>query len=161
MNQYLMCALLACLATGASAQQARPQRYVDAEGVEIIQNRDPSRAPAIAPARAGEIAPARAGAVRSGGATTGAVGPADPKLQVSAAEQSARDRDRVAILREELAHETRKFEAASKELVQTQQSARSQPQTGDALRQLKEVLHMHQKNIESLTAELRRTGTPR
>ena len=150
MNKHLVCALLACVAGGAGAQQARPQRYIDAEGVEIIQNRDATRPPSVAPPRAGAVK------------TTGVTGEAaDRKLQVSAAEQSARDLDRAAILREELAHEMRKFEAATKALVQTRQAAGSQPQAGATLKQLKEVVHMHQQNIQSLTAELRRTGGSR
>lgn len=149
MNMQFLCAALACLACSAgaaSAQQAPAQRYIDAQGVEIIQNRDAAR-----PAQAAQP---RAGAVRTAPAAAAAA--ADPKLQVSAAEQSARDLDRAAILREELAQEMRKFEAASKALVQGEQAARAQPQAGSALPRLKEILHTHQQNIEAISAELRR-----
>ena len=151
MNKQLLCAALACLACSAgaaSAQQAPAQRYIDAQGVEIIQNRDAAR-----PVSATAAAQPRAGAVRTPAAATAA---ADPKLQVSATEQSARDLDRAAILREELAQEMRKFEAASKALVQGEQAARAQPEAGSALPRLKEILHTHQQNIEAISAELRR-----
>lgn len=150
MTKIPTCALLACLAGSALAQQAPAQRYIDAQGVEIIQNRDAAR-PAT-------VAAPRVAAPRDAGPASAA---SDPKLQVSTAEQAARDRDRAAILREELGHETSKFEAASKAFVKAEQAARGQPQAGAVLKQLKEVLHMHQQNMESLTAELQRTGGTR
>lgn len=150
MNKTIVTFILLCSAGGAGAQQAPAQRYMDAQGVEIIQNRSAPRPAAAEPARGGvRTAPAPALAV------------ADPRLQVSAAEQSARDLDREAILREELGVETRKFEAATKALVRAEQAARGQPEVGAVLKQLKEALHSHQQNIESITAELQRTRAAR
>ncbi len=151
MTRILTCALLACLADVALAQQAPAQRYIDAQGVEIIQNRDAARPSAVA---SGRVAPVPKAAAATGAAS-------DPKLQVGAAEQAARDLDRAAILREELAHETRKFEAASRALVQSEKAARTQQQDPATLKQLNELLHTHQQNIQSITAELQRAGVQR
>ncbi|WP_313177498.1 hypothetical protein [Massilia sp.] len=148
---FALAIAFACGAGSALAQQAPAQRYMDAQGVEFIQNRNAPRQEGIDAPRAAAKKPA---AVAEAAA-------ADPRLQVSAAEQSARDRDREAILREELGHETAKFEAASKAFVKAEQAARGQPQVGAALKQLKDVLHTHQQNMESLTAELQRTRSTR
>lgn len=131
-------------AGGAWAQAAPAQRYMDDQGVEIIQNRAAPPRPAVAVVAAREPAPGPA-------QTT-----ADPRLRIGQAEQAARDRDREAVLREELGQETRKFEAATKALAQAEHAARSQPQAAAILKQLKEVLHAHQQNILSLHAELQR-----
>lgn len=151
MRKTVFTIILACSAGGTLAQQAPAQRYMDAQGVEIIQNRN-------APRQGGMDMP-RTAASKLATVPDGAV--ADPRLQVSVAEQSARDRDREAILREELGHETAKFEAASKAFVKAEQAARGQPQVETVLKQLKQVLHTHQQNMESLTAELQRTRTAR
>ncbi|MEW6021103.1 MAG: hypothetical protein AB1807_03070 [Pseudomonadota bacterium] len=151
MRKTVFTIVFACSAGGTLAQQAPAQRYMDAQGVEIIQNRN-------APRQGGMDMP-RTTASKAATVPDGAA--ADPRLQVSAAEQSARDRDREAILREELGHETAKFEAASKAFVKAEQAARGQPQVEGVLKQLKEVLHTHQQNMESLTAELQRTRTAR
>lgn len=155
MNKTIVTIVLLCGAGagGAGAQQAPAQRYMDAQGVEIIQNRGAPR-PAMPE-------PARGGSVRTAPAAPAALAVADPRLQVSAAEQSERDLDREAILREELGAETRKFEAATKALVRAEQAARGQPEVGAVLKQLEAVLHSHQQNIESITAELQRTRAAR
>lgn len=152
MNKTILTIVLLCGAGGAGAQQAPAQRYMDAQGVEIIQNRGAPRPAASEPARGGSVRTTPAAP---------ALAVADPKLQVSAAEQSARDLDREAILREELGEETRRFEAATKALVRAEQAARGQPEVGAVLKQLKAVLHSHQQNIESITAELQRTRAAR
>ncbi|MFC0253908.1 hypothetical protein [Massilia consociata] len=152
MNKYVIMTALMSLAAAACAQDVPAQRYVDAQGVEIIQNRAAPR-----PAPAASRTPARPVA----GAGTPAASPgapvSDARFQISAAEQGARDREREAILRQELETEMKKFEAATKTLAQAEQAARSQPHVGAVLKQLKEVLHAHQQNIESLGAELQRT----
>ncbi|WP_332878234.1 hypothetical protein [Massilia sp. S19_KUP03_FR1] len=131
-------ALLLC-AAGQAAAQISALRYIDKQGIEVIVNRDAPR-PAELPGAQPAAVPA-AKAVR------------DPKLQIAAAEQDRRDRDRVGILQQELDSEARKYAA----LMQ-----RSQPGPGaeklsaaDAQR-LTEELYDRQKNIQSLNAELRR-----
>jgi len=151
MNKTILIMALAWGSGSALAQQAPPQRYMDDQGVEIIQNRGAPRQGGLDAPRGPSPKPA---ALASSAA-------ADPRLQVSTAEQLARDRDREAILREELGHETAKFEAASKAFVKAEQAARGQPQVGAVLQQLKEALHTHQQNMESLTAELQRTRSAR
>lgn len=170
MNKYTMYAVFAVLTGTAHAQQAPAQRYIDAQGVEIIQNRDAPRPPATGgqpratgtrTAGTGGLVSPAAGIAAAAAAMSGSGAEVDPRLQISPAEQSARDRDRETILREELAQEMRKFEAATKAMVQTEQAARKQPEAGAVLKQLKETLHAHQQNIQSITAELQRTRVSR
>lgn len=146
MIKLILAILLPCVAVAALAQPAPAQRYVDAQGVEIIQNRD---APRQASADAPRVSTPRAG----GGSVQAAV---DPKLRISAAEQAERDLDRVAILREELGQETRKFEAATQALAKAEKAARGQPQADTILKQLKDMLHVHQQNIQAISLEMQR-----
>lgn len=162
MNKYAMIIALLGAAGSACAQDAPTQRYIDAQGVEIIQNRGalrPGSGKSFAPAQEPAQDPTRILSTRRGAAPPASA--VDPKLLIGAREQGARDEEREAILRQELAQETRKFDAATRALTQAEQAARSQPQVGAVLTQLKEILHAHQQNIESLGAELRRTRAAR
>lgn len=127
-------------ASDHAAAQISALRYIDKQGIEVIVNRDAGRPADAAPV---SVATPVVKAAR------------DPKLQIAAAEQDMRDRDRIGILQQELDSEARKYAA----LMQ-----RSQPGAGagaeklsaaDAQR-LKEELYDSQKNIQSLNAELRR-----
>lgn len=159
MNKYAMMIVLLSSSGNACAQDAPAQRYIDDQSVEIIQNRSLAHPGQGAPTPAwitarGGVLDAASGAAPGSARAVAAV---DPKLRIGAREQDARDQEREAILRQELQHETSKYEAATKTLAQAEQAARSQPQVGAVLKQLKEVLHAHQQNIESLAAELQRT----
>ena len=136
-------AALLLAASSHAAAQISALRYIDKQGIEVIVNRDAGR-PAELPGAPPAAMPAPAPAVKAA---------RDPKLQIAAAEQDRRDRDRVGILQQELDSEARKYAA----LMQ-----RSQPGPGaeklsaaDAQR-LTEELYDRQKNIQSLNAELRR-----
>jgi len=163
MNKYAMMIALLGAAGNACAQDAPAQRYIDDQGVEIIQNRSAARPGQAAPLAGRNTARGGVLDAVSGAApvSVGAGAAADPKLRIGAREQGARDQEREAILRQELQHETSRYEAATKTLAQAEQAARSQPQVGAVLKQLKEVLHAHQQNIESLAAELQRTRAAR
>jgi hypothetical protein len=76
-------------------------------------------------------------------------------LRISAAEQNMRDRDRVGILQEELAAEARKY-AAAMQRAQDAGNKAVKLSAGDSLR-LTQELYDHQKNIQALNSELRRT----
>jgi hypothetical protein len=134
-------------AAGAAAAPVSAARYIDAQGVEVIHNRDTE--PAVGQVQA--LAP------RSRKPPSGEL-LYDPKLQVSSAEQGQRDRDRVGILQQELEAEARKYEA----LVKRAQGAgaTNKPSAADAQR-MNEELYDHQKNIQALNAELRRARNPR
>lgn len=82
----------------------------------------------------------------------------DPKLQVSAAEQARRDRDRVAILQQELDVEARKYEAAFQ---RAQGGGPDNKPNADDAQRINEELYERQKNIQALTAELRRARSER
>ena len=142
----LAAGVLLTAAAGHATAQIAALRYIDKQGIEVIVNRDAGRPADAAPAPAATsvVMPAVAPALKTA---------RDPKLQIAAAEQNMRDRDRIGILQQELDSEARKYAA----LVQ-----RSQPGTGaeklsaaDAQR-LTEELYDRQKNIQSINAELRR-----
>ncbi len=138
--------LCVCLgAMGQAAAQIAANRYVDAQGVEVIVNRDAARTPDKA-----EIAGAPSKPADKGGLQPARL-MLDPKLRISAAEQDRRDRDRVGILRQELEMEAGKYAA----LVQKTQPGAGKLSAAETQR-LTEELYAHQKNIESLNAELRR-----
>lgn len=149
-------ALVPGLLPGAAAAAANAPvsaaRYVDAQGVEVIHNRN-AELPSGAAAAASAPAQGKIGSVRAQPASNA---PPDPRLQISADEQQRRDRDRVAILQAELDVESRRYEAAWQRL-----------QGGDnkngaaAVQRMNEELHDHQKNIEALHAELRRARVAR
>lgn len=138
------------LAGAATAGPIAPARYVDAQGVEIIHNR--SGAP---------VAGEGGGVVTVANATAPAVRPPSQppvaKMQVSANEQQSRDRDRVAILQQELATEVRALEGAFQ---RAKQAVPDKLNAADS-RRVTEEMYAHQQNILSLHNELRRAGQPR
>ena len=137
----------------AGNQAISAARYVDAQGVEVIHNRN-----AELPLSVSAPAPATQGSVTVAKAAPLAAGPVDPKLRVAPAEQALRDRDRVAILQQELETESRKYESAWMRL----QGAKGTEKPGAvATQRMNEELDDHQKNIQALHAELRRAGAAR
>lgn len=138
----------------AGNQAISAARYVDAQGVEVIHNRN-AELPMSAPAAQGSVTVAKAAAPTSAAV---AATPVDPKLRVAPAEQALRDRDRVAILQQELETESRKYESAWMRL----QGAKGTEKPGAvATQRMNEELDDHQKNIQALHAELRRAGAAR
>ncbi|MBD8625841.1 hypothetical protein IFT64_02705 [Oxalobacteraceae sp. CFBP 8753] len=135
--------------------QISATRYIDDQGVEVIVNRN-------AAARNSLLAqPAQPAQPADGGLTSPAAGaPAvraapEPMLRISAAEQDRRDRDRIGILQEELATEARKY-AAAMQRAQNAGNKTNKLSATDSQR-LTQELYDHQKNIQALNSELRRT----
>jgi len=145
---------LALLQLGVSAPahaQISATRYIDDQGVEVIVNRDaPLRNSILAQPKESPPAPARAS---SGDAAARTLH--DPRLRISATEQDRRDRDRVGILRDELDAEARKY-ATAMQRMQDGGGKNLKLSAADTQR-LTEELYDHQKNIQALNAELRRT----
>lgn len=112
-------------------------RYIDAQGVEIIQNRAKPAPPATAPV---SPAPKVSSAAR------------DPGWQIGATEQAERDRDRLDILKQELADQVRLYESVMKSLAGVAGKTTEAPDQARLYRNL----HEYQKNIQSLNAEIRR-----
>ncbi|PHV07910.1 hypothetical protein CSQ96_08455 [Janthinobacterium sp. BJB412] len=140
--------LLYCgAACGAAAGEAplSATRYIDAQGVEMIQNRARP-----APAAAVVQAPAALAAKPSAAARA-------PGWQISAAEQAGRDQDRLDILKQELAAEVRLYESVTKALAGV--AGKTTDASGQA--RLYRDLNEHQKNIQSLHAEIRRIPAAR
>lgn len=133
---------LALVQLAASAGPIAPARYIDAQGVEVIHDRGaPGGAAAPTVARTGMPVPA-----------------AGPKLTIAPAEQAARDRDRVAILEQELDAESHAYADVWTKLNPPAHAPR--PAAQDAAR-MSEQLISHQKNIQALHAELRRARSAR
>lgn len=140
----------AVLAASAGAAPIAPARYIDAQGVEVIHNRGAEPAPA-AVTGAGQITtPAEVAAPRKPVASVAN----DARMKVSADTQRDRDRDRVAILKEELATEVRALEATFQ---RAKQATPDKLSAADS-RRVTEEMYAHQQNILSLHGELRRAG---
>jgi hypothetical protein len=154
MTKFL-CLLLLLGGAGSASAQISATRYIDAQGVEVIQSRRASVPGTEAGAPPAPVPAAPAAQARK-------VKPDnlmyDPKLQVSAAEQARRDRDRVAILQQELDVEARKYEAAFQ---RAQGGGPDNKPNADDAQRINEELYERQKNIQALTAELRRARSER
>ena len=136
------------LAATAGAAPIAPARYVDAQGVEVIHNRGAE--PAVASGQVTTPAEPPAPAPRKPVAAAAI----DARMQVSADAQRARDRDRVAILQQELATEVRALEASFQ---RAKQAAPDKLSAADS-RRVTEEMYAHQQNILSLNSELRRAS---
>lgn len=131
-------ALLALLASDAHGAEA--VRYRDGQGIEIIGGRA-SAIPAT-------VAPPVMPVTRSAPLRLQRMQQAEPaRLHVTAHEQQARDRDRLAILRQELDAEL----AAVQENI-----AHSRGLAHEPLQHSREQLRRHQQNIRDLHAEISR-----
>lgn len=133
--------------TAAAADSVSAQRYVDAQGVEVIQNRSPAGTAGAVKQLSGATERAASGKLAAP-----ASGVRDAHFQVSAGEQAARDLDRVAILEQELNNEMRAIAEMSR---LSAALAGASPGTQDPVR-VKERMNDHEKNIAALQAELRR-----
>jgi hypothetical protein len=145
----LYCGAACGAAAGEGALSAT--RYIDAQGVEMIQNRArPAPAAAVAQAPAPASVAARPAAAQPAAARA-------PGWQISAAEQAGRDQDRLDILKQELAAEVRLYESVTKALAGVAGKTTDAPGQARLYRDLNE----HQKNIQSLHAEIRRIPAAR
>ena len=119
--------LLGLASLAAAGHGGEAVRYRDAQGIEIIGGRA-----TLAPAPlAQQAAPAR--------------------WQIAPPEQQARDRERLAILRQELANEMAAIDT----------SAHSPPaRDAESPNRAREQLRRHQQNIHDLNAEIRRITDP-
>ena len=148
------------LATPAlQAQSIDAPRYVNAQGVEVIQGR---RAPSV-PVEATVGEDGRQGAAP--GLTSKAVkmqvdaAQARPaSYQIGAGEQQQRDRDRRAILEDELRAEHVSLDSKIRVLQSAELRGKLDP---DALKRLQETTLDHEKNIRALHAELTRAKKSR
>lgn len=143
--------ILSC-ATGASAQSVEATRYVNPDGVEVIQARPQAQA-----GTRGSVVESDTGSVEprtvksSSTSRVPAAAAADPRLQVSGREQKARDKDRLAILNQELYKEIAEYETKSK-VLRTPSMRGSLPDAD--LARLREIASDHEKNIKALMAEI-------
>lgn len=127
--------LPALMSVAVAGHASEAVRYRDERGIEIIGGRTtamptPVQAPASAP-------PAQRAALT--------------RWQIAPHQQQARDRERLAILRQELATEV----AAMGAQVRHARSLDAEPQ-----RRAREQLRRHQLNIDALHAEIRRMTNP-
>lgn len=137
---------LALVQLAAAAGPIAPVRYIDAQGVEVIHDRGAPAVDAI-PTVFKTSMPAPV-----------PVPAASPKLTIAPAEQAARDRDRVAILEQELDRESRAYADVWAKLNPPARTPKPAPE--DAVH-MSEQLSAHQNNIQALHAELRRARAAR
>ena len=150
-------AALAALLAAPSlyAQSIDAPRYVNAQGVEVIQGRRaaPPALPRMEVQASADDAPAPASAAKSN-ARSADTGPAKKAaFQIAAGEQDARDRDRLAILNEEMRSENAALESKIRILQSPAMRAKLDP---EQLKRLQETTLEHEKNIRSLTSEINR-----
>jgi hypothetical protein len=144
MKRILCCCLLGQVLY-VQAQQSDATRYRNAQGIEVIQNRG-------AQVREEPRSPPAASAAAASQPKTVAQ---EAAFQISAKEQAERDRDRKAILQDELAKE---MEAYQTKMRMLQANAVQASLPDDQVVRLKEMAVAHEKNIHALHAELGRIG---
>ncbi len=151
----LSCATLWCISPAVLyAQAIDAPRYINAQGVEVIQGR-----------RAAKPGPS-AGIDSEGGDASGPVSGAQaiPKrpeparvmaagYQIAAGEQQQRDRDRLSILEEEMHAENVALESKIRVL---QDPAMRAKLDAEQLKRLQETTLAHEKNIRALHSEIGR-----
>jgi len=162
MKTQLVLLVLACTgcARADASDSVSAARYTDAQGVEVIHNRNVQ-------GPAGDAAPS----IGAGGSLVTTIGKRempmarkvatlqvagdDPKLRINASEQEQRDRDRLAILQQELEAEVRGMEDAARRA----KRARTDGLNAAQSERITKELYEHQQNILALHAELRRVRT--
>ena len=135
-------------ASAAAAETISAQRYIDAQGVEVIQNRNLT----VAVGAVKQVASTTERAP-SGKLATMAPGLHDASFQVSSAQQATRDQERVRILEQELDNEMRALAETSRLSAALTVTTHGAPESA----RVKERMNDHQKNIAALQAELRHT----
>lgn len=140
----------------AQSQSIEAKRYLSVQGIEIVQNRDTRAVPVdnkttVAPPD-GKPLP------RAVKPTKSAVGPnevAGNAAVVSNSDQSLRDQDRLAILRQELNAELTQFQAKTMAL---QASGVKEKISSEEQQHLRYLVSLHEQNIKALTAEINRAA---
>ena len=151
----LLCAgavVFALVPPRTSAQSTEAARYVNPQGIEVIQARQP---PASLDQQ-GADKPALVSKPAAGAAKNSAVRdttPSSSKLPATAQGQRVRDDDRLGILRLELANEGNALENKLRILATPAMQSKLAP---DELKRLQETVVDHEKNIRSLNAEIER-----
>jgi len=146
-------ALAACLALAAPAvhaQSSDAERYINAQGVEVIQGRR-AAAPSVAAPAGADASPAPA--VQAPSRTAQAAQARPAAFQIGAGEQGARDRDRLAILQQEMQAENSALEQKVRVLSNAGLRAKLDP---EQLKRLQETTLEHERNIRALTSEINR-----
>lgn len=152
----ISCATLLCiLPPVAYAQAVDAPRYINAQGVEVIQGR---RAAKPAPAaNLGDASGSDVSGPESGvQAMPKKVEPARAmaaSYQIAAGEQQQRDRDRLGILEEEMRAENVALESKIRVLQDPTMRAKLD---ADQLKRLQETTLEHEKNIRALHSEIAR-----
>lgn len=131
----------------ASSQALEAARYVNKEGIEVIQGREAARpAAAVASLLSGAAAQLEK-------AADTVAGKDGDRFRISAARQRERDQERLAILHEEMAHETAALQAKAAILTSHERS----PRLGEAeLTRVREQVRAHEANVRALHAEIGR-----
>lgn len=133
------------------AQSIDAERYVNAQGIEVIQGR--RAALAAAPAPEAENATVQSTPARPVLRTEPAAQARPAAFQIGAGEQDARDRDRLAILKQEMHAENSALEQKIRILQSPEMRAKLDP---EQLKRLQETTLEHERNIRALTAEINR-----
>lgn len=144
-----------CASSQGQTQASAAKRYTSAQGIEMIQSRGVAmnRLTAASPSVAGGKLPTGAARVAPTNLTTSPHGAIS--VTVPPPEQAARDRDRMAVLKQELAKEL-----AS---IQNQTTVLSDPELRhkvgtDEVKRMEYMKALHHQNIKALTGEMRRAG---
>ena len=137
-----------------AAANIEAERYIGAQGIEIIHNRG------IKPVPDEKAAPDASNRPQKSSVNTKAIVPAmnnplaqESKLRISSKEQSALDNDRLAILNQELMTEAATFQTKWKAL----HSANLKTvMSEEEIVKLQLSVAEHEKNIRALSAEIKR-----
>lgn len=135
--------------TGNSAaycQATDAARYVNAQGIEVIQARRPQTQ------SDSHVAASKIAALSTTPALPN-IASSDSRLQISAKVQLSRDQDRLAILNQELATENKAFENKIR-IMQT--PAMKEKLSPEEQTRLQETLVDHERNMRALKAEIGR-----
>lgn len=157
----MACATLLCsLPAVLHAQAVDAPRYINAQGVEVIQGRRAAR-----PAPAGNLGNESGSDVSSPAGGAQAVPkraePARPmaaSYQIASGEQQQRDRDRLGILEEEMRAENVALESKIRVL---QDPTMRTKLDAEQLKRLQETTLEHEKNIRALHSEIARAKKDR
>ena len=147
--------LLLITANNLFAQSIDAQRYVNAQGVEVIQSR-PQPKLEETPSQPSKSTLNIKENINNSKPLTPAQGSqhsSSGKLQISTIEQGERDRERLAILNQELMSEVAALQTKSKILHSPTMKAKLSEQE---LQRLQETTNAHEQNIRALNSEISR-----
>jgi len=151
----MACATLLCISPAVlHAQAIDASRYINAQGVEVIQGRRAAK-PAPSPGTGSDVGDA-SGPASGAQAIPKSTLPARPMAagyQIAAGEQQQRDRDRLSILEEEMHAENVALESKIRVL---QDPAMRAKLDAEQLKRLQETTLAHEKNIRALHSEIAR-----